>query len=107
MLLPSIGILSPEGRLAAWGYIGIDASFATLYVVPEQRGKGLASFVARELLGRLGRGEYKDLGYAGENGWVHSDVKKGNVESEGVMKVLGGKVGWESSYLHVDCDKIS
>ncbi|KAG0648239.1 hypothetical protein D0Z07_5371 [Hyphodiscus hymeniophilus] len=30
LMLPSVGILNEEGKLIAWGYIGIDGSFATL-----------------------------------------------------------------------------
>jgi hypothetical protein len=105
LLLPSVGVLNESGKLVAWGYIGIDGSFATLYVLPECRGRGLATCVARELLGRLGRGEYADLGYAGLSGWVLADVKMGNRGSEGVMKALGGEVGWMSSYLWVDGDR--
>ncbi len=90
----------------AWGYIGIDGSFATLYVLPEYRGKGLAFHVAMELLGRLDQGKFKDIGFDGSSGCVHSDVKVGNKESEGVMKSLGGKVGWESSYVWIDSEKL-
>jgi len=89
----------------AWGYVGIDGSFATLYVMPDHRGKGLASHVAVELLSRLDRGEFKDMGYDGSSGYVHSDVKVGNKESEGVMRTLGGRVGWESSYIWIDSEK--
>ncbi|KAF2666437.1 hypothetical protein BT63DRAFT_428203 [Microthyrium microscopicum] len=105
LLLPNVGLLDEQGVLVAWGYIGIDGSFATLYVLPKHRGKGLASRVAVELLGSLNRGDFKDLGYDGDSGFVHSDVYAGNMESEGVMKSLGGKVCWESSYLWIDSDK--
>jgi GNAT superfamily N-acetyltransferase len=105
LLLPSVGLLNEDGKLVAWGYIGIDGSFATLYVLPDHRGKGLASRVAVELLGRLERGAFRDLGFDGSSGWVHADVKVGNKESEGVMKSLGGSVGWESSYLWIDSEK--
>jgi GNAT superfamily N-acetyltransferase len=105
LLLPSVGLLNEEGKLVAWGYIGIDGSFATLYVLPDQRGKGLASRVAVELLTRLDRGGFQDLGFDGSSGWVHADVKVGNKESEGVMKSLGGSVGWESSYMWIDSEK--
>lgn len=105
LMLPNVGVLNAERKLVAWGYIGIDGSFATLYVLPEYRGKGLASYVAVELLGRLSRGEFSDLGYEGKSGWVHSDVHDGNKESEGVMKSLGGKVDWVTSYVWVDSAK--
>ena len=103
----NVGIMDAEGKLAAWGYLGIDGSLATLYVLPEHRGKGLATRVAVELLSRYERGEFADLGYAGRSGYVHSDVKVGNKESEGVMKSIGAKVNGTSSYPHVDSDKFS
>ncbi len=105
LLLPSVGLLNEEGKLVAWGYIGIDGSFATLYVLLDQRGKGLASRVAVELLSRLERGAFQDLGFDGSSGWVHADVKVGNKESEGVMKSLRGSVVWESSYMWIDSEK--
>jgi GNAT superfamily N-acetyltransferase len=105
LILPSVGMLNEDGKLVAWSYIGVDGSFATLYVLPEYRGRGLAKCVGQQLMGRLARGEFKDLGYAGESGWVHSDVKKGNLGSEGVMKALGAEVGWASNYLRVRSDK--
>jgi RimJ/RimL family protein N-acetyltransferase len=106
-LQANVGIMNPEGELCAWGYLGIDGSLATLYVLPEYRGKGLATQVAVELLTRLERGEFSDLGYAGKSGYVHSDVKVGNEGSEGVMKSIGGKVEWQSAYLHVDSDRFT
>jgi hypothetical protein len=105
LMLPNVGISNAEGKLIAWGYIGIDGSFATLYVLPEYRGMGLASLVAVELLGRLNKGEFADWGYHGKSGWTHSDVRDGNRESEGVMKSLGGNVGWSSNYVWVDSAK--
>ena len=105
LALPNIGLLNEEGRLVAWGYIGIDGSFATLYVLPEYRGRGFATFVAGELLGRLNRGVFRDLGFEGESGWAHADVKEGNSGSEGVMRSLGGTVEWVGSYMRVDSGK--
>ncbi|ESZ93052.1 hypothetical protein SBOR_6573 [Sclerotinia borealis F-4128] len=93
---------SPQ-QITTWSYIGIDGTLSTLYVLPTHRNLGLATYIARELVGRLGRGEFKDLGFNGESGWVHADVKEGNVGSEGVMRALGGKKAWVSSYLWVDC----
>jgi len=106
-LQANVGIMSPEGELVAWGYLGIDGSLATLYVLPEYRGKGLATQVAVELLCRLENGGFNDLGYSGKSGFVHSDVKEGNAGSEGVMKSIGGTVEWTSSYLHLDSDNFS
>ena len=105
LMLPNVGLLNAQGTLVAWGYIGIDGSFATLYVLPEQRGKGLASCVAVELLQRLHRGEFTDMGYTGATGWVHSHVHAGNEESARVMRSLGGKVSHIDSYTWVDSSK--
>lgn len=105
LILPSVGLLNEKGLLVAWAYIGIDGGLATLYVLPDYRGKGLASYVAEELLRRLDVGDFKDMGYDGKSKWVHSDVKARNEGSEGVMKSLGGKVWWTSNYVWVDSDK--
>ena len=105
LTLPNVGILDEAGKLIAWAYVGIDGSFATLFVLEEYRGRGLASYVAVELLGSYGRGAFADLGFDGSSGYVHADVKVGNGESEGVMMSLGGKVGWVSSYVWVDSEK--
>ncbi|PVH85442.1 hypothetical protein DL98DRAFT_451482 [Cadophora sp. DSE1049] len=101
---PSVGLLDSEGKMVAWGYVGIDVSFATLYVLPECRGKGLAKCVAAELVGRLGRGEFTDLGFDGRSGWVHSDVYDGNEGSERVMRSLGGRAESRSFYVWIDSE---
>ncbi|TGO26856.1 hypothetical protein BPAE_0052g00470 [Botrytis paeoniae] len=100
---PSLCLLTPESEMVAWAFIGIDGTLATLYVLPSHRGLGLATYVARELIRRFGLGEFSDLGFNGSSGFVHSDVKEGNAGSEGVMRALGGKRSWESSYLWIDC----
>jgi GNAT superfamily N-acetyltransferase len=105
LLLPSVGVLNAEGILVAWGYIGIDGSFATLFVQPEYRGKGLAKTVAVELLARSEAGDFADIGFDGSSGWLHSDVYDGNEASEAVMKSIGGKIACESFYIWIDSDK--
>jgi len=105
MMLPNVGLLNQVGKLVAWGYVGIDGGFTTLYVLPEERGKGLASYVAVELLQSLHRGSFKDMGYTGETGWAISHVHAGNKESAGVMKSLGGRVSHIDSYTWVDSSK--
>jgi hypothetical protein len=105
-LLPSVGVLDTTNKLVAWGYIGIDGSFATLYVLPNFRGKGLSSIIARELLSRLDRGDFSDMGYSGKSGWVHADVCDGNQGSEAVMKSLGGSIRWIGSYIWIDSVKL-
>lgn len=105
LLLPSAGVLDASGTLVAWAYVGIDGGLATLYVLPEYRGRGFAVVVAQRLLRGLVDGEFKDLGFAG-SGLVLADVKEGNVESEAVMRKLGGEVQWECSYLWIDSEKL-
>jgi ribosomal protein S18 acetylase RimI-like enzyme len=107
LLQPSVGLMNENGSLVAWGYVGIDGSLATLHVLPEYRGKGLATYVAMELLGRLGRGEFRDLGFDGRSGWAHSDVHEGNQGSEGVMRALGGEIGWKCHYVWIESEKFS
>ncbi|KAI9746498.1 MAG: hypothetical protein M1818_000211 [Claussenomyces sp. TS43310] len=115
--LPNCALLDSEEKLVAWAYVGIDGSIATLYVMPEYRGRGFATLVARELLLGLGKGNFAvDVaqaengrvirGYGGESGWVHSDVQAGNAGSEGVMRSLGGTTEWQSRYISVDTSKI-
>jgi GNAT superfamily N-acetyltransferase len=105
LLLPSAGVRDAAGALVAWAYVGIDGGLATLYVLPEYRGRGFAVVVAERVLRGLDGGEFKDLGFGG-SGWVLADVKEGNDGSEGVMRKLGGRVEWESSYLWVDSEKL-
>jgi len=105
LTLPNVGVFNENGRLVAWSYIGIDCSFVTLYVLEEYRGNGLGSYVAIELLGSLHRGAFAELGFDGSSGWAHSDVKVGNSESEGVMKSLGGKVAFTSSYTWINSER--
>ena len=53
--------------------------------------------IARELIRRLGRGEFEECGYEGESGWVHAETGMGHVADEGVMKRLGAE-GWGWSW---------
>ncbi|KAJ5033452.1 uncharacterized protein L3040_008567 [Drepanopeziza brunnea f. sp. 'multigermtubi'] len=105
-LQPSIGVRDGEGRMVAWGLVGVGGGLAALYVLPAYRERGLARGVAEELVGRLGRGEFADLGFDGGSGWVHSDVCDGNEGSEGVMRALGGTVRCRSQYIWVDSTKL-
>ncbi|KFY09039.1 hypothetical protein V492_05681 [Pseudogymnoascus sp. VKM F-4246] len=119
--LPSVAVLAESGEMVAWAFVYVDGSLATLYVVPEQRGKGLAKAVAGELLGKLGRGEFRDISgvhgtvggddgllpFGQGTGWVHSEVKEGNRRSEKVVEGLGGKACGMSRYLFIASDLIS
>ena len=99
-----------------------------LYTEPESRGRGLAGWVARALVGGLvgggrgkGDGEGKSRGEKGEGGedgkgwfegveqkdaWVASDVGVGNRGSERVAEGLGGRMGWRVRWLGVDLGKV-
>lgn len=119
--LPSVAILNDGGEMVAWAFVDVDGSLATLFVVPEQRGKGLAKAVAGGLLGKLGRGEFRGIS-GGQNGavngddgllpfgqgsgWVHSEVKEGNSRSEKVVEGLGGKRCGMSRYVFIASDLI-
>lgn len=103
--LPSVGMLNAEGLLVAWGYIGPDSSFATLFVQPDFRGMGLAKTVAVELFSQLHAGSFADLGFDGSSGWAHANVHDGNTASEAVMKAVGGKNIYTTSYVWIDSEK--
>ena len=102
-----------------------------LYTEPESRGKGLAGWVARALVGGLvngggGRGEGRGRGEKVEeegkgrggegkgwfegveekDAWVASDVGVGNRGSERVAEGLGGRMGWRVRWLGVDLGKV-
>lgn len=106
------------GKIVAWAYIGIDASFATLYVREEYRNRGFSTAVAMGLLSRLRDGVFSKVvckaegenaevrGFDGGSGYVHSDVHEHNDASMGVMRRLGGTSTWKTSYTWVDLDKI-
>ena len=54
---------------------------------------------------RSGNGEGVESAWKGdeeEEGWAHSDVAESNVESAGVARGLGGKVGWRVRWVGVD-----
>ena len=100
-----------DGR--GWGeeigslvYIGIDGSLSTLYVEEQYRGRGLATCVAKELVRRLGRGEFKEMGYGGETGWIHAEVSEGLAGSEAVMRSIGAKLGWPVWVVYIDLENL-
>lgn len=107
--------------MVAWAFVDVDGSLATLFVVPEQRGKGLAKAVAGDLLGKLSRGEFRGISggrngavngddgllpFGQGSGWVHSEVKEGNSRSEKVVEGLGGKRCGMSRYVFIASDLI-
>lgn len=112
-----------RGELVAWAFLGVDGSLKSLHVEAEHRGQGLAKAVSRRLFRSLGDDalamgfravDHDDNdddgarreGVGGFNGrgegWAHSDVAEGNVESAGVARGLGGKEGWRVRWVSVD-----
>lgn len=137
LLLPNMGLIETapsqgeererdeedKGRLVAWAYVGVECSFATLYALPEFRGRGLATLVAARLLRGLrdgefavalsgnskeggGVGEGRLMAYDGKSGYLHADVASTNEGSKNLVKRLGGKTEEESSYIWVDVEKL-
>ena len=82
-----------EGKVVAWGFLGLDGSLTSLFCEAEERGRGFAKAIARRLFGE-------------EGGWGHSDVSIGNEASEGVMRGLGGRKGWEVFWIRVDLEAL-
>lgn len=103
--LPSAALLDDNGKLLSWAYIGIDGSFATLYTLPDHRGKGLGSRIAKTLLTDLHTGKYAKIGFSG-TGWVQADVAHDNEESARIMKRLGGETRWQTMYCRIDLDRV-
>lgn len=116
-----MAILNDGGEMIAWAFVDVDGSLATLFVVPDQRGKGLAKAVAGCLLERLGKGEFRGISggrhgsvngddgllpFGQGSGWVHSEVKEGNNWSEKVVEGLGGKRCGMSRYVFIASDLI-
>lgn len=100
-----------EGRLVAWGFVGVDGCLSTLHVEAAERGKGLGKAVAGRLVGMVGESKREGGGEGaggGEDGrgWVSGDVAVGNEGSEGVMRGVGGKRGWTVRWVAVDVERL-
>lgn len=87
-----------EGKLVAWGFLGTDGGLNTLHVEEEERGRGLGKGVGRELLRMAAGGRSEGQ----REVWVSGNVAVGNLESEGVMKGLGGERRWWTFWVGVD-----
>jgi GNAT superfamily N-acetyltransferase len=82
LTLPNAAILDCEGNAVAWAFTDVDASFSTMYVKPEHRGKWLGTAVAAELLRRLRNLDFAALG-------LETDTQgsmKGEIEDQGVRR---------------------
>ncbi|KAK9355641.1 hypothetical protein V1523DRAFT_438462 [Lipomyces doorenjongii] len=91
--------VSPDSppKLVAWCFLGPDYSLMTLYVVEPYRGRGLAKYVAGQLLREVGKNPVQ---------YGHADVSRSNMASRRLCESLGGVVGWEASYIFIDLDKL-
>lgn len=79
-------------------------------------GVGFRAVVEADGMERAGRGVVGDddddgdgdevvgagYGYGAGEGWAHSDVAEGNVESAGVARGIGGREGWRVRWVGVD-----
>ncbi len=100
-----------DGRLVAWGFVGVDGCLSTLHVEAAERGKGLGKAVAGRLVGMVGESKGEGGGEGGGGGedgrgWVSGDVAVGNEGSEGVMRGIGGKRGWTVRWVAVDLERL-
>jgi len=100
-----------DGRLVAWGFVGVDGCLSTLHVEPGERGKGLGKAVAGRLVGMVGESKGEGGGEGGGGGedgrgWVSGDVAVGTERSEGVMRGVGGKRGWTVRWVAVDLERL-
>lgn len=102
-----------DGRLVAWGFVGVDGCLSTLHVEPAERGKGLGKAVAGRLVEMVGESKGEGGGEGGGGGggedgrgWVSGDVAVGNEGSEGVMRGVGGKRGWMVRWVAVDLERL-
>ncbi|KIV97536.1 hypothetical protein PV10_01275 [Exophiala mesophila] len=108
-----------EPNPVSWGFLSKDQSISSLHTEDEHRGKGLAGYVARELLRKAAAaaaaaaavGKDED-----EEGWEedererrmndiyygHADVSESNVGSRSVMEKLGGVPMWKTAWMEVN-----
>ncbi|KAI4217200.1 MAG: hypothetical protein LQ351_000509 [Letrouitia transgressa] len=96
-----------EGELVAWAFLGTDGSLTSLHVEPQHRGRGLAKAVTRKLMRDMARQEGARR-FRGSGGVevVSSDIFVGNVESEGVVRALGGREGWMCCWVGADLGRL-
>lgn len=102
-VLPNLGIF-PAGAgesdpaPVAWVFVGLDGSLTTLHVESEWRGRGLAKAITTKLF-------RQKMGLFWEEGltkWAHGNVIRGNKESEGMCRSLGGQSNWDVFWVRVD-----
>ncbi|RVX68727.1 hypothetical protein B0A52_07613 [Exophiala mesophila] len=109
-----------EPNPVSWGFLAKDQSISSLHTEDEHRGKGLAGYVARELLRRAAAvvGKNKDEEGGGGGGeeyerererkvndtiyYGHADVSESNVGSRSVMEKLGGVPMWKTAWMEVN-----
>ncbi|KAF3492344.1 uncharacterized protein GIQ15_01861 [Arthroderma uncinatum] len=104
---------SPEGEKVnnaeempiGWAFLAYDGSIILLHVEPEDRGRGLAPLLLKEIM-RRGMGcdalhalQPEDDIDGKEKGWMFADVSTDNVPSQRVMVKAGGKTGWAMRWV--------
>ncbi|KAK2740502.1 hypothetical protein FQN55_008845 [Onygenales sp. PD_40] len=91
-----------------WVFLNPDGSLCSLHVEEEHRGRGLAAFLAREVM-KIGMGEGGTFasgisggeGEGKDEGWAFADVEVNNTASHKVMGKMGGVPGWTVRWVAV------
>lgn len=105
-VLPNIGIFpfdsdtneSSNPDPVAWVFVGLDGSLTTLHVEKAWRGQGLAKAITTKLF----KEQMERLWEPGQKRFAYGFVIKGNEESEGMCRSLGGVSDWMVYWLRVD-----
>ncbi|KAA1472836.1 hypothetical protein DENSPDRAFT_839210 [Dentipellis sp. KUC8613] len=82
---------SPTNAARAWCFTAVEGSVSTLYVRPEERGRGLGKIVMRQEL---------EKGFK-KRRFVSADVSLTNKQSAGVSASLGARKMWETVWMEV------
>lgn len=103
MALISVAIFDDKtGEPAAWGFVGMEGSLSTLYVVPQHRGKGLGVTLCLRLLEK----QFSRMA-ANERRLGHSFIALDNQASIKTAQAAGGKAALYVAYwLRIDLDKV-
>jgi len=92
MLLPSAAARLPDEAPAAWAFVSLDGTLSTLHCEEPYRRRGIARAVATRVM--------RDFGarFDGGGGWCAADVTVGNLQSQGLLESLGGRLAWRMSW---------
>ena len=112
-ILPNLAIFpttasSPDPDPIAWTFVGLDASLTTLHVEPAYRGRGLAKALTIKLFSeKMGVfWEQEGSGDGSTTRWAQGYVIRGNAQSEGMCRSIGGKSEWDVYWVRVDMEGI-